>query len=185
VREKQLDRLGVREHLVSAAVFLYVLISAVWLCPDTPTRKRFLEPVRTFWLYWGLDQNWSLFSPVIRDINFHTTATITFEDGTRMIWEPPRMERLSTFDRFRMEKFRKWDVDCLPGPNYKEFWPDFARFLGCRYYDAENKPVLLSLHIYWTDIPAPQAKLESRDPPREHTKFATVFTYRYAPEDFK
>jgi hypothetical protein len=102
-----------------------------------------------------------------------------------MLWEAPRMEKLSLMDRFRLEKFRKWGVDSLPWADFKEFWPDFARYLGHQYYDPGNKPVFLSLCLYWSDIPPPESASNSRSKLPEHTKFTTQFTYRYVPEDFK
>ena len=62
----------------------------------------------------SLDQNWRLFSPHLSELNMHMTNVLTFEDGTKMAWDFPRMERLSQFGRFKDEKFRKWAVDCLP-----------------------------------------------------------------------
>ncbi|MBS1998125.1 MAG: hypothetical protein JSS86_17500, partial [Cyanobacteria bacterium SZAS LIN-2] len=84
----------------SLLIAAYLFFTITWLSPESPTRDRLLEPVKQFWLFWGLDQNWRLFSPVIKDINFHTMAVITFEDGYRLSWELPRMKRLNYFERF-------------------------------------------------------------------------------------
>jgi len=168
-------------------VFLFFTIS--WLAPESTLRTNTIEPVKQFYLFWGLDQNWKLFSPEIRKINFHTEAILTFADGNRLIVEMPRMNRLNYWDRFRLEKFRKWSVDSLPWPDYKEFWPDFARYIGRKYNNNNNQPQSLSLNLYYIEIPTldlnhPHPLVPVTEMP-PHTKINTVFFYRYQPADFK
>jgi len=172
------------EAALSVAITVYLFFTVTWLSPESPTRTRILEPIKQFWLFWGLDQNWRLFSPVIKDINFHTMAVMTFEDGYRMSWELPRMKRLNFVERFRDEKYRKWCVDSLPWPDYKEFWPDFARYAGRKFYNKDNKPVSISLQLFWIEIPKPDDKsfVPVASLP-EHTKMNTVLYYRYRSED--
>jgi hypothetical protein len=177
----------VTEAVMSALIVSYLFFTITWLSPESDLRTRVLEPVKQFWYFFGLDQNWRLFSPVIKDINFHTVAVLTFEDGYMLNWELPRMKRLDYLERFRDEKYRKWCVDSLPWPDYKEFWPDFARYAGRKFYNKANKPVSLSLQLYWIEIPPPPRQAGEKIVPvaelPEHTKMNTVFYYRYKPED--
>ena len=131
-----------------------------------------------------MDQNWRLFSPHLSEHNMHMTDVLTFEDGTKMAWDFPRMERLSQFNRFKDEKFRKWAVDCLPTDKYKEFYPDVARFLGRKFYNPENKPVALAMSMWWADIPPPSANKGPDDLPPQ-SKYCPRFEYRYVPGDFE
>ncbi|HMY04476.1 MAG TPA: hypothetical protein PKA48_14020 [Candidatus Obscuribacter sp.] len=171
------------EVALSLAILTYLFYQITWLCEDSELKKRILEPVRQTWLFWGLDENWRLFSPVIKDINFHTLAVITFEDGTKKLWELPRMKRLNYIERFKDEKYRKWCVDSLPWPDYKEFYPDFARYVGRKFYNPANKPASLTLLLYWIEIPDPKTKFTPVAALPEHSKMNTVFYYRYKPED--
>ncbi|MBK7745864.1 MAG: hypothetical protein IPP57_01825 [Candidatus Obscuribacter sp.] len=182
--EETLGKTSRREALTSLLIALYLSCQIAWLSLDSPLRTRIVEPFTQFWLFWGLDQNWRLFSPEIKNINFHTVAVITFEDGSKLNWELPRMKRLNYWERFRDEKYRKWCVDSLPWPDYKEFWPDFARYAGRKYYQPNNKPVSLSLLLYWIEIPKPEAKIVPVAKLPEHTKVNTVFYYRYKASDF-
>ena len=176
---------------LSALIAVYLFFTISWLSPESEARTRIVEPIKQFWLFWGLDQNWRLFSPVIKNINFHTVAVITFEDGYRLNWELPRMKRLDYFQRFRDEKYRKWTIDSLPWPDYKPFWPDFARYVGRKFYNPVNKPVSLTLQLYWIEIPKPETKglgnivapIVPAGALPEHTKMNTVFFYRYQPGD--
>ncbi|MBX9696251.1 MAG: hypothetical protein K2Z81_27940, partial [Cyanobacteria bacterium] len=163
-----------------------IVINGFWLLPESEPKRRVVEPIKVLWLFFRLDQNWSLFSPVIRNINYHTVAVVTYRDGFKRIWELPRMERLNWIDKFRKEKFRKWSVDSLPWEDHKEFWPYFARYVGRELYNAENPPAEFSLCLFWAPIPAPkETDMVMREKLPVHTKFTHVFTYKYQPEDFK
>lgn len=175
----------IKECAISAFLFVFLFYTVAWLCPDTPLRKVIIEPVKPFMLFWGLDQNWRLFSPVIRNINFHSEAILTMADGSRLIVELPRMEKLDMLERFRLEKYRKWSSDSLPWPDYKEFLPDFARYIGRKHYDEANKPVSLSLNTYWIDTPAlpKNGEIEPLSKLPRHTKMMHVFFYEYESGD--
>jgi hypothetical protein len=153
--------------------------------PDSSLKKAITEPVDIYWQFLGFTQSWSLFSPLIRTINYHVAATITFENDAILLWQLPRMDRLDLYQRFRLEKFRKWDVDSLPWPDYKSFWPDFARCAGRLYYSPSNPPKQLSLILQWTAIPPASDHLTDRYELPRHDKTNTVFTYFFKPEDFK
>ena len=99
------------------------------------------------------------------------------------------MSRLNYFERFRDEKFRKLCVDSLPWPDYKEFWPDFAKYMGRKFYNKANKPVSLSLQLFWIDIPKPDSRKDGSIVPvsalPEHTNINTVLFYRYSGADLQ
>lgn len=169
---------------LSLATALYFFLVIAFLRPTTQWSKRLKDEVSWFWNYWRLDQNWALFSPEIRAINYHTTTVITFEDGTRTIWELPRASKLSLASRFKDEKWRKWAVDSLPWDDYKEFWPDLARYVGRKFYCPTNKPMAMALDLWWIDIPPASVNQPQTNLPL-HSKYCCVFEYRYSPQDFQ
>jgi len=172
------------QPLIACLVALYFFYAVVWLGPACELKGRLLDPIRPLICYWRLDRSWALFSPTIRNVNYHTCVTITFEDGTKVIWQLPRMDRLNMSDRLRWDKWRKLDVDSLPWDKYyKGLWPDFARYIGRKFYNPSDKPVSLELNLFFTDVaPPPKQPIESFP---WHNKHSTVFIYRYAPEDFQ
>ncbi len=170
--------------LTSVVLVFYFLFLIAYLFPKNEARNRLVEPFEVAWNYWRLDQYWALFSPGIRNINFHPTAVIRFEDGAELAWQFPKNSKEGFLDEYRGEKWRKLCIDSMPWPDFKEYWPDIARFLGKKYYDSSNKPVSFSLHLNWADTPKPEAKV-SRDNFPNHTKFYTIFVYRYTARDFE
>jgi hypothetical protein len=170
--------------LLSIPIALYFFYSIVFLCPDSLWRTRLVSGVSLFWNYWRLDQNWALFSPAIRDINYHTAAIITFQDGTRTVWELPRMNKLCLETTYNDEKWRKWAGDSVPWPNYKQFWPDLARYIGRKFYNHDNQPTAMVLCLYSVKIPPPTVNQPQSQLPY-HTEYSYIFSYRYTPEDFQ
>jgi hypothetical protein len=170
--------------ILSIPTALYFGILLVFLSPTVEWRDRITTFVNPFWNYWRMDQNWNLFSPVIRDINHHTSATVTFEDGTKVLIELPRSNKLGLAGKFKDEMWRKWAGDSLPFPSYKEFRPDLARYIGRRFYNPANKPVTLTLTWYFTHIPPPaEYVLQTKLP--YHSVFSSIFEYRFTAEDFQ
>lgn len=171
--------------VVGACTAIYFVLVLVHLCPKSEWRTRLLEPIDGFWNYCRLDQNWALFSPTIRGMNYHTMAILTFADGTKMIYEPPRMNKLSIEAKWRDEKWRKLSIDSLPWEDFKNFWPDFARYLGRQYYNPENKPVAMTLLLWWIELPLPTKQIVPQTQLPRHSNSNLIFEYHYAPEDFR
>ncbi len=179
-----------KEAFLSVVSISFVFITAFWLAPDKEAigalKKRIIDPIRIFWLFWGLEQNWALFSPTIREINYHTIGVVTLKDGSKLIWEPPRMDKLNLVERFRQEKFRKWGVDSLPWKPHKQFWPFMARYVGRQVYNKQNPPVQFSLLLFWTKIPPPTpTEFVSKSKLPEHTTCNHIFTYVFRDEDWR
>ena len=170
--------------IMSIPIAVYFFCTLVFLSPKTEWRDRLVDRITPFWNYWRLDQNWALFSPVIRDINYHSSAIITFQDGTKTIWDLPRMNKLYMETEYRDEKWRKWSGDSVPWPSYKEYWPDLARYIGRKFYNPTNKPVAIVLGLYWVNIPPPAVNQPQGELPY-HSFYNRVFSYRYTAEEFK
>jgi len=180
-----------KEIFLSLVTLAFIFFTTFWLIPEKdssfgPLKKQIIDPIRTFWLFWGLDQNWALFSPTIKEMNYHTVAFVSLKDGTNELWEVPRMDKLDLIERFRQEKFRKWGIDSLPWKDHKSYWPYIARYVGRKVYKKENPPVRFSLLLFWTKIPKPNpTTFVKRNELPKHTSVNHLFTYQYAETDFQ
>lgn len=175
---------------ISISVFLvaYYGLTFINISPNAegPLNSRLREPTHVICEFFGWMQNWRLFGPLIRTINFHTFALIGYENGMIGSWEAPRFDLMNLNEKYRKDKFHKWDSDCLPWFNYHNFWPGFARWLGNLHYDPGNKPVWCLLLRYESDIPDPrQGKILEHDAMPPRTRLLNSFLYHYQPEDFK
>jgi hypothetical protein len=173
---------------ISAFIIFYYTVTFINLSPSTegPLPTKLKEPTRSLCEFMGWIQNWRLFGPQIRNINFHTFALIGYADGTIGSWEPPRFDMLNLNQKYRKDKFHKWDQDCVPWYNYRNFWPGLARYVGRLHYDPNNKPVWFMLLRLEADIPDPRfGKIVYHDRFPPHTRLLNSFLYHYRPEDFQ
>jgi hypothetical protein len=175
--------------IVSIPTFLYFFILLTYLSPNpTPEpewRARVTGSSDLFWNFWRLDQNWNLFSPVIRSLNHHEAAIITLNDGTKTLVELPRNTKLGLSGKFKDEWWRKWSSDSLPFVNYKQFRPDVAKYLGRRFYNEADPPADFSLTYYTYNFPPPNVKVYSQTNLPPHSSYSQIFQYQYGAEDFQ
>jgi len=110
---------------------------------------------------------------------------VTFEDGTSTQWPMPRFEQMGDFEKFRKDKFRKWASDNAEWHNYKQFWPEFARYIGRLHYSADGpKPMMLMMTRYQSDVPKPETGISRLDIQKRY-KYSTLFSYQFKPGDFQ
>ena len=173
-----------RKPTISFLCAGYLVTTIIWLWPKSPVQQALVSTYKPFYNFFGLWQGWNVFGPKLRAINYHTTAIITYADGTTELWEVPRMNKLSYWERFCREKWRKWGDDTMPWPAYGELWPDTARFIARMHNNPANPPKLISLTLHWVDIPKPP-DICPREHLPEHTGYYTFFVYPVAPEDLK
>lgn len=177
------EDVSLSNYKVCISVFCasYLASTVVSLCPQSPIQHKLETVYKPIYDFCGFTQSWNLFGPELRQINFHGTAVITYADGTSEFWEVPRMNKLSYWERFRREKWRKWGDDTMLWPNYSALWPDLARFIAREHNeDNENPPCQISLSLHWIEIPPPVCPRNSLP---EHTKFHTFFVYQVERED--
>jgi hypothetical protein len=174
-----------RRIAISLFILTYLTLVEIWVGPTSGyIGDKLQNIIRPVVVFSGLDQQWTLFSPVIRNINFHSTAVITFQDGSTKLYEWPRMEKLSFFDRWRFEKMRKFMNDCMPWPEYRDFWPALARFLTRANLNPKNQPTYVSLAYNFVEIPTFGNWTDRYHLP-EHIHRVNWFVYKVIPKDLQ
>jgi len=167
--------------LLICAYFFSVLI---WISPDGRFKDRMLRFIRPVAVATGICQSWELFCPEPREVNFHETAIINFQDGTAKVYEFPRMQKMDYLERFRREKLRKMFYDCMPWPSFSQFLPDFAKFIARANANPNNEPVLITFVHHTRQMPAPDPNYWiKRDDLPEHIFQTPYFIYKVQPED--
>ncbi len=163
------------QSILSIISVSYFLIVALWLLPQNVVIDQLLAPVRPFFFFFHLDQRWAFYAHFDRKTNCHYSGELTFDDGTVMIVEPPRLDKLSYFEGIRKEKSivlftyylgNQWD------------YHDCAKYLTRPFENSLNPPKYLSLNKFWSDIPVPGSNsLYSREHPPPHDQMTHLFTY--------
>lgn len=165
-------------------IVLFLSLTTISVLPPSDIQDKLSRAIRPVQLALGLDQNWKLFSPEIRGINFHSQAIVTFKDLSTKFYEFPRVERQEFAEKVRREKISKLLNDCLPWPDFQQFLPDTARFIARANYDPSNPPIRVALSYNWIPVPSFDTFVKQSDFPAQTNRY-TFFVYRVQPEDFK
>lgn len=169
---------------LSSFIAIYFTSVCIWIFDEIPFRAKVAELCKDINILDGGTQHWSLFSPAVRHVIFHETATITFKDGSIKYYEFPRMTQLDQTEKFVHEKLRKIFSDCIPWTNYEQFQPDIAQFLASANRDKKNPPALVSMIFHYTNNPPPDpAHWSYRDRPPRHTDNSLTFVYAVRDKD--
>jgi hypothetical protein len=192
---KALSVRGIPTRLTKAALSivtaLFFACQFLWTVPKHNALASLVsDKISIFWKFWGFDSDWSFFAPELRTCNYEMVAVMTFEDGTSTLWPLPRFEVMRQYERYAKDKFSKWSIDWMPYEEYRENWPQFARYLGRCHYSGTSKPAMLTVYLFTKEIEKPTdnprtsatAVQQSRTLSVYHR---TLFCYRYKPEDFK
>lgn len=162
----------------------YFSIAISTLLPKSPLQTRLSALFSPITHAFNLTQNWKLFSPDLREINFCSEAVVEFADGTTKLYEFPRLEKMDGFSRYRRQKLCKLFQDAMPWPDFSVFWPDVGRFLARANNDAANPPVQVSLSYNWISV-GDIKHFEKQSDLKEPARRVTYFIYRVRPEDLK
>ncbi|MBX9669334.1 MAG: hypothetical protein K2X93_17040 [Candidatus Obscuribacterales bacterium] len=167
---------------IARHIGLSVFIIAYFFCvsastlPSEKLKRKLISPVFGIISGLGLVQNWKLFCPNVRRVNFHPAATISYADGLQELWQAPRFDRMNLLEHIANDKLRRFYIDSLSWPSHKEYWVDVCRAIARRHDDAVNPVTSVMLGYRWVPIPPP-SEFAQRDKLPAHNRFFNSFFY--------
>ena len=175
---------------VSLFIIFFLVVVGAWLLDEDYISFKYniTEYTKPAMATLGWVQHWSLFSPYVRDVNYHSTALIEFTDGTSKLYEFPRtnIDQKDLLSHFGGEKKRKLFGDNMPWPGYSQFFPSIARYIARSNYDAANPPKLVTVFWHQVNTPPPDPKhWVFRDQLPQHIYQSVNFVYKVEPTDFQ
>ncbi len=172
-----------RKVVISAFLSFQLLLVVCILFPIFDWQKSLSEYFGGYIAFIGLDQSYSVFTPKPKDENLHLVAVVEHADGSEELWPYPRLEKLPIFKRMSMERYRKFGLDNLAQPRFKNLWPDFARYIARQTNAPGNPPIMVSVLRFSSPIPPPYGNLKLPLP--QQSDLTTLFSYRVKPEDLQ
>jgi hypothetical protein len=166
--------------VINIFIIIHLLLIVAWLFPISPQFLAIKGFFDRYIIFLGLDQNYSMFAPVVRKTNRHLIALITFPDLSTVIWLYPRVERMGIIEAMQKERYRKFANDNIVAPCFKMFLPDFARYIARAHTSIDNNPAQVSLYLSEEDIPKPAVSKEE-----EPSRITNIFTYQVESTDLK
>lgn len=171
---------------ISVFIICFCVVVTSWLLPaEFPKKLEITTLTYPPMVAFGWIQYWGVFAPNPRNVLYHATATITFEDGTTKLYEFPRTQMMSQWEKFCREKQRKMFSDDIPWPDYEQFRPAVARYLALSNANPNNQPVQITMEMHQAWVPDPDpANWTYRNQLPEHTEsLSPFFVYRVAKKD--
>lgn len=153
---------GLRRTLIHAFVAFHLVAVAAWSFTSSGSKSPVDRAVRAAFGWYmfptGLWQAWNMFAPNPGMSNVYLEAEVTLRDGTRATWKFPRMDELGYFERYRVERYRKWGNERVwaganPDPVIAA---DAARFAARQVERPDNPATKVELVRYRAQIPSPK-----------------------------
>lgn len=161
-------------------VAFFILANLISLSHYPQFKEALLKRLEPLAAASNLGQNWTMFAPDTRKLNFHSTALIEFEDGSLRLVEFPRFDLMDTASKFKHAKLRKLFNDYMVNQIGEKYRPSIARFYLQSVYDPKNMPRQLTIdfHFRKTKDPFEDGVIDKRDSVRQHLQKSTIFIYR-------
>ena len=183
--------------VISIFILVHIYIMAAWGLPGSSFRTGLVQPVQDYVIQTGLWHSWDMFSPDPLSVNFRVEAEITYADGSKGIWEFPRMEEFGMWQRFQKERYRKWR-ERVRQDAFGTVWTDTTRYIARLHNNPTNPPKRIALIRRWEPITPPYMLLNTtnmaaskmRDYQPMPKEWPMRFNYRFkeyevSPEDLK
>ena len=159
--------------LISVFVALTVFSLFVWNMPQSELKKRLLTGVGPYVSALGLDQGWGVFSPNPPRQAAVLEARISYEDGSRRTWQPPRGGPvLDAYWDYRWAKHG----ELVAGEHHRKLWRPTAEWVFRQERRHGRRPVAVTLSRKVTEL-LPPGSSASEEQPQAYD----FYTYSPAP----
>lgn len=170
-----------QKYLLSIIVVAYFLMANLIGLGNLEKYKAhvFRPVVHSLAVFFGIDQLFAVFTG-FRPMSYHSSAMITFQDGTQRLYEFPRFDKLSEPEKFQHTKLRMIFYDFMAFPRGVPFRPAIAKYIAKCNENSLNQPIFMTFLLNYRDIPAPtESILEERwrAGSLEHTNTQPYFVY--------
>lgn len=126
--------------------------------------NRYLQesPLKYYLQCTGLWQYWDMFAPDPLRRDFYMDANVTYKDGSRAVFDYPRMANLNLKDRYLSERYRKF-FERINETGLDYIWAGVALRIAQKMdTHPGNPPTSIDLVRHWKEI-APPGKQQEPD----------------------
>ena len=176
--------ISLRRGFLTSALIWHLCVVSMWNAPPTPLTAQVVHsPLVSFYMtVFGFTQNWGMFGAT-RTFSSHIEAEITFQDGSKKIWQFPGMDGLCFIQKCLEILRRGWKGYLIA---YPAAWPDAARYIARQNSSPGHLPQRVELVQRWAAIPPPTEAFHQPLPASfSHSQRTSFFVYRVDPEDLR
>ena len=143
---------GFMHGVISIFILFHLIAITCWALPwNVAPLRGVREMVRPYLVWSGLFQTWDMFAPNPKSINSYIKAVVITENRHMKVWTFPRMEELSFRERYRKERYRKFE-DALQDQQLETLWPDVATHIARLLKSPGDRPDKVLLIQFRADI---------------------------------
>lgn len=138
-------------YLLHILIGSYLVGAFLWSMPEEiPFKRRVDRFFSPAFQELGLWQNWRMFAPTPRGEDIYVTAKATLADGRTVMLNLSCMWKMSLFERYRKERWRKLFNDYIRNDEYSNYWPAVARWVVREVAASETSaPTHVELWRHW------------------------------------
>ncbi len=143
------------------SLFVIFNFTLIYLCLERNNllAARLLKPFWNYFLFFGLEQDYSVFAPSPIQANVNFVATITYKDGVCKLYNFQRLDRVNLVNKLTQERWRKFLDDNLGSDRYPFLYKDIAKFVARKNNDfKDNPPAAVCIYRYTAIVPPPELK---------------------------
>src|SRR5579862_7446895 len=118
------------------------------------TQQYISDPIQLYLFTTGTWQYWDMFAPNPANMDWWMDAVVTYRDGSKKVYQYPRMYLLSLPEKYVKERYRKF-FERAHVDDYQYLFPPVAQRIALlNYNDPRNPPVKVALRRHWLGIEA-------------------------------
>jgi len=166
---------------INVFLIFHLIAIPAWCIPSSsPFIPKFKDWIRPYFVWIGLFQNWDMFAPDPKSANAYLEAIVLYKDKPSQLWSFPRMELLGYAERYRKERYRKFEED-VAKREFSDLWPDAARFIARLNSTPSNPVESVVLVVRWSQINPSGEGGSNRGP----WNVDAYYSYQVKPEDLQ
>lgn len=175
---------GAQKALINVFIVGYVLGSFVMCYPPSQFHDAAVSAVKPFFNFFGLYQFFCFYAPNPQTVHrIHVWAEIYFRDGSKKLWEFPRLDNFKNdfYQHQSNHRFYMWKNYIYSGELYPEIFPDAARFVARINWNPQNPPV--TIIIYTQPVLTVLSRFDDGRDLKSALPVSKRFTYVVRPEE--
>jgi hypothetical protein len=143
---------GFMHGVISIFILFHLIAITCWALPwNVAPLRGIRELIRPYMVWSGLFQSWDMFAPNPKSINSYIKAVVITENRHVKVWTFPRMEELSYRERYRKERYRKFE-EALQDQQNDALLPDAATHIARLLKSPGDLPYKILLIQFRADI---------------------------------
>jgi hypothetical protein len=161
---------GTPRGRILISVVIVVLLGSVLIInmPDSITKRALVHAAVPVANVLGLDQGWAVYAPSPRRVSTYLEARVLDRDGTTRSYPVPLPAGLAEYWDYRWQRYAD---TLLNGPDNRDRWAPYARWVADEDRDAGHSPALVTL-VNISAVSQPPDAPDPRSPWTEHPFFS-------------